>query len=680
MSGGLYRFFFVLRTRVGPLALFMGTVGAAWWVWQDVGQRGAIIGFAQGVEYKVAPLYAGRIESVAVEVGQAVQAGQVIAAIDGAPLDAEIRLLQADRAQVLADITATQALARQDATNEGRRLATDTESAEVALSTATAEARSKAAELRAVAEQRRKLSALVANRMASERDAAELDVRWAALKKQTQEAERSLDVLRERLESSRSRLESGAGDLAEVSSEPLRQSLEGIDGRIEDLRSRRAALVLRAPVGGQVSSVLLRAGEVAEAGAPIATVVGTAAGRVVACVSEDQALQVRLGDPALLWPRGRGGEPLRGRTVSLGPIVEEVPARCRPIPSQPAWGRDVVILLEQPVDLVPGQAFDVRLEMPERPGGEAVAAPPVQEVAKGMDVPAALRKRSRFEPSALIWVHERARFVVVSDDTGQKDHADHAPWLFTMDAQGNVDPEPVPVEGVDELNDLEGIADAGGGALWLMSSQSRSKKGKRPASRQLFARIVPARDGYRVDGSVRFAELLAGLSPTERAALGIEDMDALNIEGLTRDGAGLLIGLKGPVDAEGRAPIWRLARPEVLVRTGSLDGAGLEMWGRVHLQVEAEGQTVPGGIASLLRLPDGRLLIGATASGIKTQNQSGSLWVATRDDAGEITARRVQIFAGLKPEGLALSPQPGRIIVAFDADTDQPSWIDIPWP
>lgn len=678
MSGALYRAWFLIRTRVGPIALFGLTVSAMWWAWQDVGHRGAVIGFAQGIEVRVAPLYAGRVESVAVEIGQTVQAGQIIATLDPSPLDAEIRLLDAERSQVSAGIAATEAQARQDAGSEARRLATDLETAQVAVSTATAEARSKAAELKAVSEQRRKLAALIEQRMASAQDAANLDVRCASLRKQTEEAERALTVLRERVEAARKRAEEGGVDLATVSAEPLRQQLEGIERRMDELRARRSALVLRSPTAGQVSAVLLRAGEVAAAGAPVATVVGTAAGRVVACVSESQALSVRVGDLALLWPKGRGGEPLRGRTVSLGPIVDEVPARCRAIPSQPAWGRDVVILLDEAVDLVPGQAFDVRLGAPEGADGEAVAAP-ATDASRAMVVPAVLRERSRFEPSALVWVAERSRYVVVSDDTGQKDAADHAPWLFTMDAQGRVDAEPVPVDGVDEVNDLEGIADAGGGALWVLSSQSRSKKGKRPASRQLFARLEPQGGAYRVDGAVHLAELLAELSPTERAELGIDDMDALNIEGLTRDSEGLLLGLKGPVDAEGRAPIWRLRRPETLVRGGTLHDAGLEPWGRVGLEVTAEGKTVPGGIAELLALPDGRLLIAATASGIKTQDQTGSLWIASRE-GGQLTSRRVQEFPGRKPEGLALSPEPGRIMVVFDADQDTPGWMDLPWP
>lgn len=704
MSGALYRALFLLRTRLGPVALFAGTVYAAWLVFQDVGGRGAVLGVAQGQEVRLAPLYDARVESVAVEVGQQVEAGQVIVSLDPAPIDAQIQLLEAERAKVSAEIKATAALARQEATSETRRLATDLESAEVALAEATAEARSLGAELRATAEQRRKLAALVEQRMASAQDASEVNVRWAALKKQTEEAERSLVVLRERVDAARKRMSDGSADLSEVSAEPLRRELEGIERSIDDLQKQRSALVLRSPIAGQVSSLLVRPGEVAPAGVPVATVVGTASGRVFACVSETQAMSVRVGDQALLWPKGRSGEPLRGRTVSIGPVVAELPLRCRSVPSLPAWGREVVIQLDDEVKLLPGQAFDVRLQPEAELGGvlAADAVPPLPQVAGGpaqappvgalpagsasegaiggrVSVPDALRLRTRFEPSALVWVPARSRYVVVSDDTGQKDAADHAPWLFTMDEAGHVDPEPLVVAGLEELNDLEGIASAGDGALWVLSSQSRSKKGKRPKSRQLFARLVPDGAGYRVDRSVHLAALLGELPAEEQQRLGLESLDDLNIEGLAADAEGLLLGLKGPVDAEGRAIIWRLRRPDVLVGTGSLAGAGLEPWGTAALTVTAEGRAVPGGIAELLALPDGRLLLASTASGIKTLDQTGSLWVAA-GGGGRLDARRLRDFPGAKPEGLALSPRAGHVLVVFDADQGTPTWQELPWP
>lgn len=311
-------------------------------------------------------------------------------------------------------------------------------------------------------------------------------------------------------------------------------------------------------------------------------------------------------------------------------------------------------------------------------------APPPAAAPRAMTVPPSLRQQSRFEPSGLLWVEGKSRYVVVSDDTGTKEAADHAPWIFTMDEDGNVDPRPLIVEGLTELNDLESIADAGDGALWVLAAQSQSKKGKRPASRQLFARLAPHGEGYRVAESTRLYQWVAGLPAPDRARLGLgsEDaLDAINIEGMTRDGDALLLGLKAPLDAEGRALIWRVADPGALVG-GAAAPATVALYGRLRMEVTADGREAPGGIADLLRLPDGRLLVAATASGTKTLDQTGSLWLtaAPPEPGGEMEARRLSAFPGLKPEGLALSPAEGRVTIVFDRDAETPAWLEIPWP
>jgi hypothetical protein len=146
---------------------------------------------------------------------------------------------------------------------------------------------------------------------------------------------------------------------------------------------------------------------------------------------------------------------------------------------------------------------------------------------------------------------------------------------------------------------------------------------------------------------------------------------------MTASGSSLLIGLKAPVDGSGRALIWKLERPAVFLSGGSLEQAGLNLWRRVHLEVEADGNVVPGGIAELLVLPDGSLVIASTASIGDPSSQDGSLWwaPAVSGDA-PLEPRRIEAFPGLKPEGLALSPTPGRLIVTFDRGSRTPRWAE----
>src|SRR2546423_864137 len=56
------------------------------------------------------------------------------------------------------------------------------------------------------------------------------------------------------------------------------------------------------------------------------------------------------------------------------------------------------------------------------------------------------------EPSAVIWSAQLQRYLVVSDDTGLRERGTyHAPWLFTMNAKGELDAEPLRIEGIESL-------------------------------------------------------------------------------------------------------------------------------------------------------------------------------------------------------------------------------------
>ena len=71
---------------------------------------------------------------------------------------------------------------------------------------------------------------------------------------------------------------------------------------------------------------------------------------------------------------------------------------------------------------------------------------------------------SLFEPSGLVARASEHRYLLVSDDTG-RDETEGLPWLFAMSAQGSVAPEPIVLEGVRELSDLEAITE-----LWRRGS------------------------------------------------------------------------------------------------------------------------------------------------------------------------------------------------------------------
>ncbi|MBN2362193.1 MAG: hypothetical protein JXR83_22265 [Deltaproteobacteria bacterium] len=325
---------------------------------------------------------------------------------------------------------------------------------------------------------------------------------------------------------------------------------------------------------------------------------------------------------------------------------------------------------------------------PPRYPASAPATSPTSE-PRAIAVPPALAAISRLEPSGLAWAPALDRFLVVSDDTGLADGDDEgAPWLFAMDRAGRLDPAPLAIRGVERVSDLEAIADAGDGSYYLVCSQSKSSRGKRPAKRTCLIRIaVEGRtlralgqidllgsilDAARAEGGAAWLREL-GLQVAGTAVPGRRDVQ-LNIEGAAvRDGA-LLLGLKQPLDDRGRAAIWELRQPDRLFTTRRLRRGDLSRIASVALTAEVGGRSAPAGIAELLALDDGGLLIAATSP--TRGPQSGALWLLLRGGA----AVRVASFAGLKPEGVSLGPDRGTLYVVFDRQQETPQWATLPLP
>jgi multidrug resistance efflux pump len=672
-----------MKTRVGPWVVWLATMTAIFVLYSDVNDRGRVLGFAYGIEYKVAAPAQGRIKSVAVEIGQTVKRGDVIAILDGSNINAQIREAEALKRKVAATIDATSEEVRQRSARTARTLDVSIEENEVNLEQAQANHRIKRTELKALGIQLKRLRGLVRQKLAPARNLPELEIQHAALKSQVATAATTTELLKKRLQSARARRATLAVDPVEVAIGPLKEEIRILETRLAHLRYQKGNLVLRAPAAGQVYRIIQRPGDVAAAGQTIVRLIGSKSDRVVACVSEYEALSVQVGAKATLFRRDTSGQTLSGRVMSMGPIVDEVPVRCRRDPRLPAWGRDVVIVLDDQRALVPGQAFYVAIDKGIVEPGKAVAASPTREKdadVQSMVVPKRLRAMSRLEPSGIVWVDQLSRYLMVSDDTGFKKANNHAPWLFGLDGTGRVDEEPIKVDGLNEINDLEAIASDGQGLYYILSSQSHNRKGKRKKNRQVFARLVLDGRNFRADGVVHLVESLKDAGQDFIESLGLKDLSMLDIEGMTVRNGSLLIGLKAPLDAQGKAIIWKMDFPERFFDTGNIRNCGLSHWSSVQLQVQADNAAVAGGISELLALPDGTLLIAATASGIDARSQDGAIYFAKKPAIGTTYARKVREFVGLKPEGLALSPAAGRFMVVFDRGDDIPSWLEIPWP
>ncbi|WP_437952095.1 HlyD family efflux transporter periplasmic adaptor subunit [Sorangium sp. So ce296] len=691
----------------GPAITLVLTFGAALWLHLDGGgPRGQVFGFAEALPEAISPIETARVASIEVVVGQEVAAGQVIATLDASAIDAEISVAKAEKAQVEADLRMELALVEQE-------LDADRASVERHLAEQREEQRRAVAEAKVLDGEIARMRALVEGHLTAVDQLAKLDLQRATVTAIASEKPRTLSLLAAQLEAAdrrRSELRDRTSGLAAKLDADARVASENI----AMLEQRRAGYALRAASAGRVASIDRQPGDVVPAGEPVVRLVSARSGaRAIACVPERLALGVHEGDGAELWIRGQLGGALPGTVAAVGPVVSELPPRCWPAPEVPAWGRVVTIALDAPAALVPGQAFDIAFggaraaaaprpaPAPPKPApaAPAPAAPQAAAAAASqlpMKVPPTLAGRSRLEPSGVLARPGESRYLIASDDTGHE-RDEGAPWLFAMSAGGAVAPDPVPVSGVDELSDVEGIAAGDAGEVYLLSSQSYSKKGKRKPARTALLRLRPEGGGFRVDGEIHLAELLDA-APARAAALGLPDgTRALDIEGLAFWQGSLYLGLKAPLDPQGNAMIWRVAAPLALFggegaspvqaarakggraadEARRFEAARVSPWARARVDVEVDGRPTPGGISELTFMPDGSLAIASTPS--TADGDAGALWRVDRPEAGVLSPRLVQRFPGLKPEGLTPSLAPGALMIVFDAGSAAPSFQELPW-
>jgi len=669
------------RQRHAPLLVWLACLAGVIWLYQDVGGTNRVLGFAHGVEYPIAPLAPARVSNIAVDVGEAVISGQVVATLDTTEVDEEIAVERAKRLQAIARLDAAVEEAKRQALVDERSLAREFAAADSRFLQARARRDEAQAEISVQQAERKRLRRLVEEGLVDQGQLAALEARIATLGARARSAKATLEGARVHRDEAQSRAKQPIEERVTRVVAPMEAAIQVLDARLKALQERRERLVLRAPADGHVVSVHLQTGGVTGPREPVATVIGRSGGKVVACLAESSALDVSVGDPARLYKRNGVGEVMKGHVVGMGPIVDTLPSRCRPNVQQKAWGRDVVILLDEPENLLPGQVLDVEIQPGEQSvsgtarAARALAVTPSS--VREMVLPTSLLKRTRFEPSGLVWVPQLLRYVVVSDDTGKKGLDEHAPWLFTMDRRGQVDPAPMLIAGAERVSDLESIAAGKGGDLYVLSSQSLSRQGKRPSARRAFMRLSRGVDGYRLAESIDLYAALEALDKGALEALGLSSLEALDIEGMTEFKGGLLLGLKSPLDSDGNALVWRLERPDALLSGGTVQEAGLSLWRRISVELKADERQVRGGISELLSLPDGSLLFAATASEGEPKRQDGALWWA-RIVEGEqlVKARRLESFVDLKPEGLAISPTPGRIVVTFDRGSKTPKWAE----
>lgn len=282
-----------------------------------------------------------------------------------------------------------------------------------------------------------------------------------------------------------------------------------------------------------------------------------------------------------------------------------------------------------------------------------------------MQVPSVLLAvTSMPEPSGIVFSPALSRYLLISDDTGDKRlGTHHAPILLAMNEAGKLDDTPLPIVGIQKLNDAEAICAGPHGTFFLATSQSKNRQGKDKAARRQLLQLEVDGRSLRVVAAIDLAAAISTSNIVPEGALDIEAM-------AYRQGA-LYIGLKSPQDAEGASIILRVLRIEDALHSGQIVAQQIALEQKVALHVAtAQGQVVQG-ISDMSFLPDGSLLLLANSPKHMPADGGGALHLLRPGEPPQLLRR----FVGLKPEGITLTADGRAMIIVFDCDRQPPQWL-----
>ncbi|MBN1350111.1 HlyD family efflux transporter periplasmic adaptor subunit [candidate division KSB1 bacterium] len=649
------------------------------------------IGIVESKSHQPGARESGRISSVLVAVGGQVKKEQVLAILDVSDLKATLDQLQNE----LANFQRLKRAQHRRSSILVQRMALQLENEAANLIDRFSLLESKTTELAGLNAEIERAQAEQAG-LGYSRDLSDLILQRDALASYLKSQREELALQSRELENARRSRES----LTEAGIDSMTESLvldqmeyaESLRRQVAETEYRLNMRSVIAPCGGYVTEIFARPGDVVDAFVPILAVEESKPSFIDVYVPEHSRLKLEPGMKVEIFSSRNDHSKTTAIITFVHPGFTQASERLS-FRGQMFWARKVRAELAEEHDLIPGEVAAVRILKKdndernaflslfafEKSTSESDCFQMKKPVLRKMSVSAELWEKTRFEPSGIVWLPDVEKYLIVSDDTGiQGTQSEHAPWVFLMDQNGQVESKPVSLKGIDAVNDLEAITPAGNGIFYLVSSQNISKKNTRQCERQLIIKVEQEGNQYVVRGQVQLLSLLLrSYTGQELGDLGLEQLEAdglpvLNIEGVAFHDRALFLALKEPVSSQG-AIIWKIVDVENIFNTQALAPNQVSVYGYVQ---SGRDRNEIAGLSDLMFDQDGKLWALSSIVRADGSERFGGFYRINHFVDGRLEATRICSFPELKPEGICLKGAK-RFMIVFDRDNENPQFCYI---
>src|SRR5713226_6728344 len=306
------------RRLIIPIAVVAIGMGV-WILWpRNNNLTGSIqaSGTIEATQVGVAPKIAGRVMKISVQEGQQVEAGQVVAELDAAEVDAQARQAQAavDAARTRpAQADASVTLARASVVAVSLKKRAQIESALAVLEANKAN----------LAAAEANLQAIETNLARAESDLA----RWEALYREGAVSAEQIDTARSAAKALRAQRDAARAqrDAAQIQLGAAGAGVAQAQALLQQAEILRSYTILKAPMAGVVVAKNAEVGDLVGVGAPVVTVADLSQVYLRVFVSESDFARVKLGQPVDVRVDGFSGRTFRGTVDQINSSAEFTP-------------------------------------------------------------------------------------------------------------------------------------------------------------------------------------------------------------------------------------------------------------------------------------------------------------------------------------------------------------------
>lgn len=357
--------------RSWPIVLWVLAIGLAIFFYSGSTRLSGMLGSVETVVVPIAPLETARLLTINVQVGQRVNAGDVVATMDTLLFDAQAAI---DEAQMI-EVEGTMQGYQQRVLEFVHDFATETSQARFELEAQRLDQSRDASVLAVLRDELNNLEGLRQKGLVSDRELASLRPEIAALEQTVAAYPALLAMHEERLRTAQQEEQT----MRDLLSEGQQESLDVL-ATIQDMRKamteiirtsrerreiQRDGYTLRASSAGIVSLILYDVGDIVSAGDPVLRLVGEHPQRVIGFLPEVHLSDVKSGDAVTVWRTTADARAIPALVQSIAPEIEALPGRVSPIRGNPLRGRRIVVQCQSGThDLIPGETVRVQLSEP----------------------------------------------------------------------------------------------------------------------------------------------------------------------------------------------------------------------------------------------------------------------------------------------------------------------------